>query len=105
VQTVSLTYQLTIFSSSLYLDDSDNYTAKCRVIFCWECKIILNRNKSYEERSRDDHLANCIAKYVRHKRRKEPRLYKVAKRPVDGDEKYRDGWDVDEGFVGTGQEY
>ena len=75
------------------------------MIFCWECKIILDKSKGYEERSREGHLAGCKAKYVREKRRKESKLCKIAEKPADGNEKYRDGWDVDAGFVGTGQEY
>jgi len=65
----------------------------------------VDKSKFYDERSRDDHLDNCVAKFVQDMRRREPRLYTVAKRPADGDERYREGWDKDEGFIGTGQEY
>lgn len=80
----------------------------CRVLFCWECKIILSRQLGYDHRTRISHLASCKAKYVREKRKKDKKLCKSVEKPQPGDadfENYREGWDVDEGFIGTGKEY
>ncbi|RPA80131.1 hypothetical protein BJ508DRAFT_327627 [Ascobolus immersus RN42] len=77
----------------------------CRVNFCWECKVILDANVTYMTRGTKGHREGCEAPYVV-TRRNDPG-FEVVGMPdwrAEGS-KYREGWDVDEGYVGTGGEY
>jgi len=75
----------------------------CRVMWCWECKLIMNREVLYSNRALTLHTAACNAPVVRSKRQLTG--FQSVPKPGPGDGKYRSGWDKDEGFVGTGEEY
>jgi hypothetical protein len=67
----------------------------CGTIFCWECKIILEGTDRY----RTKHLSSCTSSWVTGciNRRSVPK-------PSLLDIRYREGWDRDPDFVGTGRE-
>jgi hypothetical protein len=76
----------------------------CGVMWCWECKLIMNTSALYSDRAKTQHTAACTAPVVVAK--KGTSGYKSVSKPVgDGGSRYRAGWDRDEGFIGTGQEY
>jgi len=73
-------------------------------MWCWECKLIMNTSALYSDRAKTQHTAACTAPVVVAK--KGTSGYKSVSKPVgDGGSRYRAGWDRDEGFIGTGQEY
>jgi hypothetical protein len=77
----------------------------CKVNFCWECKVILDCTVTYMTRGTTGHLQDCEAPYIKI-RRSDPRFETIAKPDWRAEgSKYREGWDVDEGYVGTGREY
>ena len=78
-------------------------TAGCKVLWCWECKIILNGRVDYSTRGRTLHLSSCKASGAR--RYHHYPGFKSAPKPSDGDPRYVRGWDRDEGFIGTGREH
>ena len=62
-------------------------------MFCWNCKMILDRNMNRERRHQVGHLGHCRAAEVVVATR---RVYPAT--PGSSDLSYREGWNEDPGY-------
>jgi hypothetical protein len=63
----------------------------------------MDKSVVYSTRAQTLHTIACNAPVVRSKRGLAG--FKSVPKPGPGDGRYRSGWDKDEGFIGTGEEY
>ncbi|KAF7512029.1 hypothetical protein GJ744_002742 [Endocarpon pusillum] len=83
--------------------EMDCANGQCGTSWCWECKVVLDNSVSYEQRARSQHLSSCTAPYVVSK--KGQAGFSSTGMPSVSDGRYREGWNQDPGFIGTGEEY